>query len=337
MRTLELEQRSEAWRQWRLQGITATESGVILGQNPYITPWRLWCEKTGREEPEDLSDNPLVQFGIQHEEHVRQLFESKHSEVLFPTCAEFDEDPIFRASFDGLTSALEPVEIKCPSDATLRSVRSEGLSSEACALYSTQLQHQLMVSGAKRGWLIFFDPVADDILEFQLVRDELLIQELRQKGREFWEKYLVLDKEPPKDPQRDIFVPKTEDEISRWCHNAADYRLIDQQIVELQRQIDELNAAKKHYRDNLISMMGSFKYADFAGIALTQRCSRGSVDYKKLLATKGIGENEINAYRNQPSKSWLVRLTDSPMPLGFNDADMKASIDAVDVAEAMWF
>lgn len=69
---LDLEQRSQTWLAWRQAGITATESSVILGLNPYMTPWRLWCEKVGRTQPADLSANPLVRFGIEHEDEVRQ-------------------------------------------------------------------------------------------------------------------------------------------------------------------------------------------------------------------------------------------------------------------------
>lgn len=126
MRLLELEQRSQAWLDWRRSGITATESAAILGLNPYMTPWRLWCEKVGRALFADLSSNPLVRFGIEHEDEVRQLFELKHLEVVMPVCGEFDEDALFRASFDGLTSAMEPVEIKCPSESTLADVRKKG-------------------------------------------------------------------------------------------------------------------------------------------------------------------------------------------------------------------
>ena len=87
MRTLELEQRSEAWRQWRLQGITATESGVILGQNPYTTPWRLWCEKTGRAEPEDLLRQISVSRSLKSEGII--LFDWAHLPVKYQNALRY--------------------------------------------------------------------------------------------------------------------------------------------------------------------------------------------------------------------------------------------------------
>ena len=44
MHIINLDQRTDAWKAWRNQGITATDSTVILGASPYKTPWRLWAE-----------------------------------------------------------------------------------------------------------------------------------------------------------------------------------------------------------------------------------------------------------------------------------------------------
>ena len=60
MQFVELDQRTDAWFEWRKNGITASESPVIVGLSPYQTPWRLWAEKTGFMERPDLSKNPNV-------------------------------------------------------------------------------------------------------------------------------------------------------------------------------------------------------------------------------------------------------------------------------------
>lgn len=288
MRLLDLEQRSEAWLAWRQAGITATESSVILGLNPYMTPWRLWCEKVGRVQPADLSANPLVRFGIEHEDEVRQLFELKHLDVVMPACGEFDEDPIFRASFDGLTSVMEPVEIKCPSETIISDVKQRELESDACRLYRIQVQHQLMVSGAQHGWLVFFDRTTNEIIEFVIERDEDLIAEIRSKGREFFDRFVAKRKEPPKDPTRDIYVPKGDEEVARWSRCAADYAAAQEATDALQQQIDAYSAIKNRCRDELTEMMGEFLHADFAGVAITKRALRGTVNYRDFLQEKAL-------------------------------------------------
>lgn len=337
MRLLELEQRSQAWLDWRRSGITATESAAILGLNPYMTPWRLWCEKVGRALFADLSSNPLVRFGIEHEDEVRQLFELKHLEVVMPVCGEFDEDALFRASFDGLTSAMEPVEIKCPSESTLADVRKKGLESTAGRLYRIQLQHQLMVCGAKHGWLVFYDRTNTELVEFEVVRDEALIAEIRSKRREFFDRFVAKRKEPVKDPTRDVYVPKGDVEIARWNQCAADYAAAQEAADALQKQIETYAAIKNRCRDELTEMMGEFLHADFAGIALTKRVTRGTVNYRDFLLNRGIPESELEAFRGKSSENWLVRLTHSPLPKDFQDEELEAALERNSSSEAMWF
>ena len=84
-----LNQRSDEWFKWREQGITATEAVAIAGYSSYSTPWRVWAEKTGRVKAPDLSDNPYVRYGIDHEDEVRALFMEKHVDVVMPACGEY--------------------------------------------------------------------------------------------------------------------------------------------------------------------------------------------------------------------------------------------------------
>ena len=72
MKVVNLSQRSPEWLAWRSQGVTASEAAAIVGRSPYKTLWRLWAEKTGLCEPDDLSANPFVQRGLQCEDQVRR-------------------------------------------------------------------------------------------------------------------------------------------------------------------------------------------------------------------------------------------------------------------------
>jgi len=47
----------------RRHGIGGSDAGAILGVNPYRTPLQVWLEKTGKAEPDDLSDNEAVTWG----------------------------------------------------------------------------------------------------------------------------------------------------------------------------------------------------------------------------------------------------------------------------------
>lgn len=337
MQFVDLSQRSTEWLAWRQAGITATESAVVLGRSPYKTPWRLWCEKTGRALPPNLDQNPLVQYGIEHEAIARQLFEAKHCEVVIPACAEFSADPIFRASFDGLTANMEPIEIKCPSKKTLEEVRALKERSTAFQLYYVQVQHQMLVAEAQNAWLVFFDGDTSSLEEFHLQRDEQLIQEIQTKGRQFWDLYLSHDQEPPKDPERDVFVPKGQEVITQWCQRAGDYQQAAQQAVQLQRQLDEIKNTCTRCKQELIQMMGEFRYADFAGVSISKRVTKGSLDLVQLQKLSHLTAEQIDSCRRKPTESWVIRPTGSSLPTDFVDPQMKADIEAAIPSEAMWY
>jgi putative phage-type endonuclease len=64
----------ETWLKERMYGIGGSESGSVLGYNPWCSNVQLWRYKTGKEVPPDISDKPAVKFGKVAEEHIRELF-----------------------------------------------------------------------------------------------------------------------------------------------------------------------------------------------------------------------------------------------------------------------
>lgn len=64
----------EAWLQNRRKGIGGSEISAVIGHNPYMDNVTLWEYKTGRRQPEDISDKPYVQYGTQAERYLRGLF-----------------------------------------------------------------------------------------------------------------------------------------------------------------------------------------------------------------------------------------------------------------------
>lgn len=339
MHIINLDQRTDAWKAWRNQGVTATDSTVILGASPYKTPWRLWAEKVGKILPPDLSKNPNVQRGVALEEEARLLFQNKHLTCVMPACAECDVDSIFRASFDGLTPLNEPVEFKCPGEKVLMEVRTEGLKAKTVQMYSVQVQHQMLVSGSNRGWLVFYDSTTKELIEFEIQRDETIIKRLLAEGRKFYE--CVTKKiEPPKDPLRDAFLPAEGEERMRWIAAARDFAQADREIEALQARINQLTVSRDEAKEKLIGMMGNNALADFAGVSLTRSAVKGRVDYAKLLE-KVVGreptEEEIESVRNKPTERWYVKRVDRDLPKDAVDDDLEKSLNKCDVGESLYW
>lgn len=68
----------DEWREQRTHGIGGSDVAALMGLSPWKTPLQLWLEKTGREEPEDLSAKPYVQFGTDFEANIGAWYKRKH-------------------------------------------------------------------------------------------------------------------------------------------------------------------------------------------------------------------------------------------------------------------
>lgn len=62
------------WLKKRNKGIGGSDASAIIGANPYKSNVELWLEKTGRKQPEDISNKDYVQYGIKAEDSLRNLF-----------------------------------------------------------------------------------------------------------------------------------------------------------------------------------------------------------------------------------------------------------------------
>ena len=71
----------ETWLKERMNGIGGSESGTVLGINPWCSNVQLWRYKMGIEVPPDISDKPAVKFGKVAEEHIRELFRLDYSNM----------------------------------------------------------------------------------------------------------------------------------------------------------------------------------------------------------------------------------------------------------------
>jgi len=326
VRIVNLPQRGNDWLNWRHQGVTATDAAVLLNRSPYKTRWRLWAEKTGYAREVDLSLNPLVRHGIDNEAAARRAFEEKYDDLLLPACVESLQYPLMRASLDGLRDNGEPVELKSPGAAVWHEVCVKQTNSKAYALYYLQVQHQLLVTGAPQGWLVFH--FEGQMQAFPIRRDEALIQEILAEAERFWQQ-VTKRKEPDKDPHRDLYIPQGTEEVNRWIAAAQEYRRYEVRGQSLKQQLAELQQQQKRHLETLKSLMGEYFHADYCGLMVTRYQASGRVDYKRLLADKvgAIKPEEMEPYREKSSERCRVTLTGSLKPRDIIGGDVLAPLD----------
>lgn len=329
MQIIDITQRSPAWRRWRAQGVTASEAAIVLGRSPYQSPWRLWAERTGLAKEADLSANPHVQRGVALEDAARRAFEARHDTLLLPVCGESTEEPVLRASFDGIADDGAPVELKAPCPTRYAQLAERGTEAPTFQLYWPQVQHQLYVAGANEGWLVFY---AEDgkLLEFPVVRDEtFLAQELVPACLRFWE-LIRARKPPPVDPARDLYVP-TGEALDHWALLAGDYRDLLREKARLDGELKEAAAEMSRLEGALLGMMGAFLAAEAGGLRVTRYQQSGSIDYGKALKTllPTLDPDVLEDYRrNGSERVRITPLTEEDATVALPDQAAPLSADA---------
>ena len=201
------------WLEARKGRIGGSDAGCILGLNPWKSNLDLWREKTGRAEPADLSDNPLVQYGIAAEPHIRALFALDHPEMA----VWYEENNIFfnpkypwaHYSSDGMLHEGDETGILEIKTATIQSAAAsekwkDGRIPDS---YYAQVLHSMAVTDATFAYIraLIHYPRNDgtdliSIKDYEIrITDPGIAEEIKslmQKEREFYE-YIKTDTEPP--------------------------------------------------------------------------------------------------------------------------------------------
>lgn len=300
----QLIQGSDEWLEWRTKGISATDIPIILGLSPYKTAYRLWLEKTGRANADDLSGNPNVQRGNRLESIARSFFEDRDDEILLPICAELNGSPL-RASLDGFSNDGIPYELKSPHESTFDDIEEKGTESEAYKLYELQVKAQCTVVDSNVGKLLFYMEDKRH-LDFTITTTDEDMETIRATAQEFWD-LIQSDTPPPLDPERDLYIPSSGQDEFKWQSYAEIYIDNQVQLKALEDLMKPLKEAQKELQSAMVEMMGDFCTTDYAGVKVTRFTKKGLIDYKKLLAEHNISPEEQEKFRKQGA--WQSRVT----------------------------
>lgn len=178
---------SEEWHAFRRQGIGGSDANTIMGGDPEKI-LRLWKEKRGEIEPEDLSKVLPVRMGSFTEPLNIQWFEEHTGKVVTHNGDQrvSDEHPFMRCTLDGM------VGDDCVFEA--KHVSAFAREDEILGRYFPQLQHNMLVTGANFAILsVFYGTLKYELA--QVSAEPIYQAQLVEAERRFWE--CVQTGEPP--------------------------------------------------------------------------------------------------------------------------------------------
>ena len=211
VRTLNLTQGSPDWLEMRDKHIGGSDAAAVLGKSPFKSNVDLWRQKVGLAPKEDISDQPQVRYGNGAEDLCVKQFALDYPQYEVKIAKERVYVRGFMlASLDGelidkATGELGVLENKT----TLLHTMSEmdKWNGQVPEYYYIQVLHYLIVTGwsfAKINALIRYTDRRGEteclVRRYHYNRADVLgdLKYLYGKEKEFWEKYVIPEIEPPR-------------------------------------------------------------------------------------------------------------------------------------------
>lgn len=279
---LNLKQGSPEWLDLRKQKITATDAAVIMGLNPWQTPYNLWMQKMGLIPP--IEETEAMREGKELESLALAKWNSNLTYKYAPAVFISDERPWQMASLDGINELGAIVEIKCGAKAL--EMANNGIIPD---YYKAQMQHQMSVCKIPRmNYYVYYN---DNFCGHVIERDEAFIKEMLQKEEEFYK--LMQDGEPPAMTSKD-YIERNDD---KWNTCAQGY-------LEVLEGLKFLEDQKEYWRKQLIELSGD-KSCKGSGITVFKGIKKGSVDYKCIPELQSLN---LEAYRKPAMQYWRINV-----------------------------
>jgi len=160
--------------------IGGSDARIILGQDEADLV-RLWREKRGEAEPEDLSENLLVQLGRATEDLNRQWFERCTAQTIMD-CQKHVRHPTHRWMAATLDGIIDPSGAVFEAKFMLPWAFSEEAAAEK---HMAQLQHNMWVIAARSAVLSVITG-GGKWVEIRVHADPLYQHLLLTAERKFW-------------------------------------------------------------------------------------------------------------------------------------------------------
>lgn len=189
-----------AWLAQRKRGIGGSDVAAIMGLSPWRTPAEVWLEKTGRVEPQDLSDRPHVQRGVDLESFVGNKYRKRHQDYIVRrvnAICQSIERPWAQASLDYEICEIKHIDGRATGYEwgvlEIKTSRNDSDWADGIPVYyMTQVQHYLSVTGRKYAWVaVQFD--SDwlwEYREYRIERDEEDIAAINSAVDTFWHEFV---------------------------------------------------------------------------------------------------------------------------------------------------
>ena len=178
---MQLEQGSAEWLAFRKLHRMASETPAILGVSPYQKPNAIAKAKLGTDK---IFVNDAMRNGLYQEQFARKAYQERY-ELIRPAVFV---DGDYGASLDGINIDLDVIwEVKTPKDGIASERWQLALKDQLTPYDLAQVQHQLMVTQAKRCDFCVWDYENQKFILVQVKPDKKYWKQIKKAWDKFYE------------------------------------------------------------------------------------------------------------------------------------------------------
>lgn len=227
----------EDWLAIRRTGIGGSDIPAIMGKSPFSSAFDVWLDKTGEHTAEVNSE--AMEWGVILEDVVGKEFSKRTGIKLkkFNAIVCHDDHRWMLANVDRLVVGEDA---GCEIKTTNAYFKDTGTCPE---LYALQSQWYMGITGRAK-WYVPVLAGGQVLYRYEVLRNEALIDEMKQVGREFWD--LVEKKEMPPIDGSEACA-----NLLGQMYSKADDREVELPLdtFELINQYDELSEQEKSIKE----------------------------------------------------------------------------------------
>lgn len=286
-----MEQRSAEWFSARVERVTGSAVGAILGLSPYTSADDVLRRmvRDYHKAPSEFEGNVATEYGQFHEAGAAFEYTLETGNSV-QECGFFRYEDWLGASPDGLIGGAGLIEIKCPysqRDKKPPEFKSAGQQMH----YYAQMQIEMLCAGKE--WCDFYQWSPSGTQLETVCRDEDWLELAIPELKAFHERYLseIGNKDHLEPRRRELYGPKA----------AA----LLEQYDDLTDAIERATERRKEVLAELIKAAGE-RNASINGRNLTKVEREGSVSYAKAIKELCPGA-DLEKYRGKPTEYWVLK------------------------------
>lgn len=281
-----MKQNTNEWLELRKTKLGASDANVIMGTSRFSTPLKLWKEKTGKVEHEQI-DNYILQLGHDVEEKIRNVIEIEHMSD-FPSTVVISKDADFlMASLDGYSEELN-LNWECKLVGQDKFDNPDSVVKE----YYPQIQQQLALSNASKCILTMVNKKDQAHKSVEVEPDKEYIEtQLMPALHNFWKH--VQDDTEPKLSDLDVVDYSDNNDLAGLLEQYAANKMM---LDELTKKDEELKKS--------IFKITKVKKASCRGHKITWSKSddKTAFDYKKFEQENDIDEQYLKVQKGRKTE-----------------------------------